>query len=273
LRIRLGAAAALAALVATGGGLLATVAARSGQAAVSSTLNAGFDADGNIYLTFADGTKIGNASPPGTVVPTGTYTIVLNNNSLDDLGNPHSFHLSGPGVNLAANGTVQATWTTTFQASSTYSFFDDDNASSKFFFGTPGSGATSTVPTVNTTSTPPPTTGTTPKVTNNSPFASGLTSGLATFRGTLLGTVTSGKLTLTSKGKPVTTILAGRYKIVITDASRTGGFTIQETGRPGTTITGVTYKGKHSATLTLGAGQWFFYPTFVGHKTYFIVEK
>ena len=47
--------------------------------------------------------------------PAGTYTIVLNNNSLDDLGNPHSFHLTGPGVNLAAGGVVQTTWTATFQ--------------------------------------------------------------------------------------------------------------------------------------------------------------
>jgi hypothetical protein len=271
-RIRLGAAAALAALVATGG-LLATVSARGGQAAVSSTLNAGFDADGNIYLTFADGTKIGNASPPGTVIPTGTYTIVLSNNSLDDLGNPHSFRLTGPGVSLAANGVVQATWTATFQASSTYVYSDDDNASAKYYFGTPGSGATSTVPTVNTTSTPPTTTGTTPKATSNSPFATKTSSTSSKFRGTLLATVKAGKLTLTDNGKPVTSLLFGRYKITVTDASPSAGFTIQKTGQPGTTITGVAYVGKHSATLTLGAGQWFFYPSFVGHKTYFIVER
>ena len=86
-------------------------------------------------------------------------------------------------------------------------------------------------------------------------------------------TVKPGKLTLIRNGKPVTTIVQGRYKIVVTDTSRQGGFTIQKTGRPGTTVSGVTYVGKRSATLTLSAGQWFFYPTFVGHKSYFLVEK
>jgi hypothetical protein len=35
----------------------------TGQAAVSSTLFTGFDADGNIHLTFADGTMIWTPSP------------------------------------------------------------------------------------------------------------------------------------------------------------------------------------------------------------------
>jgi hypothetical protein len=276
LRIHVRTYGALVTLVALGAGLAGGVGAHGASDAVSSTLNAGFDADGNIYLTFADGTKIGNPTPPGTLVPAGSYTIDLYNNSLDDLGNPHSFHLSGPGVNLAANGTVQATWTATFQASSDYSFYDDDNPSSKFFFGTAGSGATSTVPTVSTTSTPPPTTtATTPKATNNSPLASGTKSvaSASTYRGILDARVEQGRVTLTRNGKAVAEVLQGRYRIVVTDTSRTGGFTIQETGRPSTTVSGVTFVGKRSATLELTAGQWFFYPTFVGHKTYFIVER
>jgi hypothetical protein len=275
LRIQPGACGLFVALVVLGGGLAGSVVARGAHEAVSSTLNAGFDADGNIYLTFADGTKIGNSTPPGTLVPAGTYTIDLNDNSLDDLGNPHSFQLSGPGVNLAANGVVQATWTATFQASSDYTFSDADNPSSKFFFGTAGSGATSTVPTVNTTSTPPATTGTTPKLTSNSPTASGTKSltSASTYRGILDATVETGKLTFTRNGKPVTAILQGRYRIEVTDTSSKGGFTIQKTGKPGTTVSTVSFVGKRSATLELTAGQWFFYPTFVGHKTYFIVEK
>jgi hypothetical protein len=262
-------------LVVLGAGLAGAVGAGGAHLAVSSTLDAGFDADGNIYLTFADGTKIGNPTPPGTVVPAGTYTIDLNNNSLDDLGNPHSFRLSGPGVNLSAGGVVQSTWTATFQAASVYTYQDDDNPSSKFYFGTTGSGATSTVPTVNTTSSTPPVTGTTPKATDNSPLAGKSASGpsASTYRGILVATVRPGKLTLTRNGKPVAEILQGRYRIVVTDTSRTGGFTIQEAGRPGTTVSGVSFVGKRSATIMLSAGQWFFYPTFVGQKTYFIVER
>ena len=74
-----------------------TASAAGTHAAVSSTLYAGFDADGNIRLTYADGTMIGTPTPPGTIVPTGTYTIDLNNNGLDDAGGTHIFHLLGPG--------------------------------------------------------------------------------------------------------------------------------------------------------------------------------
>ena len=38
-------------------------------------------------------------------------------------------------------------------------------------------------------------------------------------------------------------------------------------------MTGVAFVGKHSVTLTLRPGQWFFYPTFVGTKTYFLVTR
>jgi hypothetical protein len=39
------------------------------------------------------------------------------------------------------------------------------------------------------------------------------------------------------------------------------------------TVTSTTFTGKKSKTLNLKAGQWFFYPTFVGKKTYFIVTS
>ena len=35
--------------------------------------------------------------------------------------------------------------------------------------------------------------------------------------------------------------------------------------------TGTTFTGKKSVTIDLKAGQWFYYGTFVGKKTYFIV--
>ena len=36
-------------------------------------------------------------------------------------------------------------------------------------------------------------------------------------------------------------------------------------------MTTATFTGKKTATINLKAGQWLFYPTFVGKKTYFIV--
>src|SRR5262249_53118316 len=154
-------------------------------------LYAGFDADGNIRLTYADGTMIGTPNPPGTVVPAGTYTIYLNNNGLDDVGGMHFFHLLGPGVNLSAGNNLYATltWTATFQPSSTYVYQDDDNPTTiREVFGTPGSGAGTS------TSSPPPTV-TAPTSTGSAktkkPTSQDIVgSAYVPFRGTLVGTVT-----------------------------------------------------------------------------------
>ena len=37
------------------------------------------------------------------------------------------------------------------------------------------------------------------------------------------------------------------------------------------TLTGLAFTGARKVTLTLNAGQWLYYPSFVGKKTYFIV--
>jgi hypothetical protein len=246
----------------------------TGKAAVSSTLYAGFDADGNIHLTFSDGSMIGTPSAPGTVVPSGTYTIQVNNNGLDDTGGEHFFHLLGPGVNLSVGSNLYATltWTATFQPSSTYVYQDDQNPNTiREVFGTPGSGA-------GTGAVSPP-----QSVPGASSSGSGKSaptsnnivgSAIVPFRGTLAGTVgPSGKLTLTVKGKPVTSLKTGRYTIAVTDRSPKSGFIVQKSHSGATTVTGVAFVGKHSVTLTLKPGQWFFYPTFVGSKTYFLVTS
>ncbi len=93
-------------------------------------------------------------------------------------------------------------------------------------------------------------------------------------RGTLTGTVTSsGVPKLTFKGKTVTKLESGRYKISVVDRSKRSGLIVQETGKNGTTVAGTTFVGSHTVTVTLKAGQWFFYPTFVGKKNYFIVTS
>jgi hypothetical protein len=262
---------ALAVVLVTAGALGLLAAAGPSHAAASQTLDAGFDADGNIYLTFADGTQIGTPTAPGTVIPAGTYTIVLNNNGLDDQARPHQYHLFGPGVNLSAGQAIGATWSATFLAGSTYVYQDDLNPTTLHdVFGTPGSGATST--TVPSTTAPPAATGqASSKPTDNSPLAPNAVKA-ATFRGTLVGAVSAtGKLTLVDQGKAVSSLKAGRYKISVTDRSARGGFTIQEIRKAAITVSGVSFTGKHSITLNLAAGQWFFYTTFVARKNYFIV--
>jgi hypothetical protein len=259
-------------LLSIGTGLL--LGAAPSQAAVSSTLYAGFDADGNIHLSFTDGTMIGAPSAPGTLVPAGTYSIVVNNNGLDDSGNDHYFQLTGPGVNLSVGTNLYdtTTWTATFQPSSTYVFSDTQNPTSiREVFGTPGSGAgtgTTISPTVTTTPGAPTSGKSQTKPTSNNPVGTAI----VPFRGNLAGVVSSkGALTLTVKGRKVTTLVTGRYKIAVADASKKSGFNIQEIRKGATAVTGTTFVGKHTVTLNLKPGQWFFYPSFLGKKTYFIV--
>lgn len=262
---------ALLALTASAGVLAG---AESSGAVVSSTLYAGFDADGNIHLTFADGTMIGTPNPPGSLVPAGTYSIVVNNNGLDDTANDHYFQLTGPGVNLSVGTNLYdtTTWTATFQPSSTYVYSDTQNPTTiREVFGTQGSGAGIGTATSTAVTTTPgaPTGGKSPtQPTSDNPVGSGI----VPFRGDLAGSVDSkGALSLTVKGKKVATLVTGRYKIVVADHSKRSGFNIQEIRKGVTVVTGSAFVGSHSVTLNLKPGQWFFYPSFVGKKTYFIV--
>jgi hypothetical protein len=92
------------------------------------------------------------------------------------------------------------------------------------------------------------------------------------FRGSLIGAVNAaGALTLKRNGKTVSSLLAGRYTFKITDGSKKSSFTVQEIKKTATTVTGTTFTGKKSLTINLRAGQWFYYGSFVGKKTYFIV--
>jgi hypothetical protein len=91
------------------------------------------------------------------------------------------------------------------------------------------------------------------------------------FRGTLAAALSAqGKPTLTtSKGKPVSILKSGSYKFVITDHDAKGSFNIQKIKADGSmfrpdALTGVTFIGKHTPTITLKAGHWTY---FSGHGT------
>ena len=89
-----------------------------------------------------------------------------------------------------------------------------------------------------------------------------------------MGTVTpSGAVSLKLSGKPVQNLRAGKYTLSIVDGSKKAGFNLQQIKSSPITITTTTFIGKKRKTLTLKAGQWLFYPTFVGKKTYFIVTS
>ncbi len=91
------------------------------------------------------------------------------------------------------------------------------------------------------------------------------------FRGTLIGTVgAAGKLTLSLKGKRVSSLKPGRYKIAVDDKTPKGGFTIGRPNSKSVTVTGSSFVGKHTVTLQLKAGQWMFYSS-AAKKNHFTV--
>ena len=63
---------------------------------------------------------------------------------------------------------------------------------------------------------------------------------------------------------------AGRYTLTVRDETRSGGFSLQKLGAKPSTLTGTSYVGRRSVTLTLKAGQWVFF-ALPARKGYFVV--
>ena len=158
-------------------------------------------------------------------------------------GGSLSFRITGPGVNLhttledgdATADQLQAT----FQAGGTYTAFEDRRPTVARVVFTVVSGAAPTGGggTVYSRRHDP------------KPAKSEETIG-RTVLATLAGSVsTVGKLTLTLKGKRVSSLKAGRYKISVLDETSKSGFTLQKLGTAGTNVTSTKLVGKHSVTL------------------------
>lgn len=185
------------------------------------------------------------------------------------------FQLSGPGVSLYTtlfNGcsSNQILPEQTFQPGSTYVAQDNNQPTvARVTFTTLTSG-TPTPPTASYSST---SSGAGTPSTDVVGSAASTTATSAPFRGTLAAAVSSaGKVTLTFKGKSVATLDAGRYTVSVVDQSKKKtGFVLQEIDHAATTLAASPFVGKRSTTIELRAGQWFFYPTSGGSKTYFIV--
>lgn len=243
------------------------------------TLTVNFNQDGSISVALGDGTPVGTPGPPGTLIPAGTYQVVVNNPYRDDSDIVHKLDLAGPGVELVTDMNEgeeqQDSWTEVFRPSATYSYQDDYAPGIRGVFRTsatiatssgassgPGTGASSAGTVSNTPSVPAARTS-----------GAGTVIASAALRGTLLGVVTkAGAVRLTHAGKPVMTLRSGRYKVSVTDSSGSSGFTIQASRKPATTLTAPSFVGKRTATLQLGPGRWVFYSS-VGGKTSFVVTR
>ena len=227
---------------------LAFACASGSQAAVSQTIYAWFDVDGNLNVRYVDNSNVGSTIPPGT------YQVILNNNTADDYAVDHKFHLFGPGVNYTPpNGAVQTTFSVTFQAGGTYTIQDDLDPADhhQTVVATTSAGAASS----GSSSTSTTATG------SSKPTSSDIVgSDVAPFRGALDAIVFgNGNLSLTRLGKKVATLKSGRYTFFVDDESKARGFSVQQLHRQAVTITTPTFKGTHDVTISLKPGQWFFY--------------
>ena len=240
--------------------------AGTARGAGSQLLYAAFNSDGSMRLNLGDGSPVGS-------IPPGAYTVIVNNNTVNDnFGDTHKVHLFGPGVDystvLTQEEETQAVWSVTFQPNSTYTFQDDYRpALIHVVFGTSATGTSSS--SAAAVSTPSSSKAkSSGSVAKNSDIAG---SAVVPFRGALAATIdATGRLTVTTKGKPVSTLKAGLYTWTVRDNSATRGFSIQKLKSSAIDLTGVAYKGTHVKTVNLKAGQWtFFSPS--GKKNYFIV--
>ena len=252
--------------------------------AVSASSPNGNTVSPTLYFTYAmnctftildDSGKTVSTIPPGSYqvevrTPVAFGTVPLSSYGVTDMtackGMPQ-FQLTGPGINLSTTMTAgcqsDLTFPETFQPSATYTAVDNNQPSI--------ARATLTTLASGTPTTPAATYGAKTSTAQTSTDLVG--SGVIPFRGTLTATLSAnGKPSLTKKGKAISTLLVGRYTFAITDHDPNGGFTILGPTKVKTTLTGVKFVGKHSATVVLKAGRWM-YLSGLGQIHYFVVTS
>jgi hypothetical protein len=178
------------------------------------------------------------------------------------------FQLIGPAVNISTTldyGDLDHDLEdATFAPSSTYLAQDLNQPSVAHWTLTTTSSGSPTAPTTPATTTSPATPSPVPTTTVHPKPARLL--------GTLAASVTTaGNVTLTYQGSAISSLSAGRYTITVTDHSKKGGFVLKQIHKAAATLTTSVFVGRRSVTLTLGPGEWFFYPTPAGKQSNFIV--
>jgi len=173
------------------------------------------------------------------------------------------FQLTGPGVDLFTTMTAgcesDKIFTETFQPNGTYVAQDLNQPSVAHASFTTLASGTPIVPTV------------TYGGGKGKPEVSTDIVGSLAVLGTLNATVSGGKPALTTQGKTVSRLKAGRYTWTITDRDPKAGFMIlAPTSKAPTSLSGVTFVGKRSVAIKLTAGRWTYY-TNLGTVHYFRV--
>ena len=246
-------------------------------------LNAKFNANLTFSMSTQDGSPLGSPSPPGRTIPAGYYAVNVDDTA--EIGYM-TFLLQGPGVALRTTNdegaSASLTYYVSLQPGVTYSYGDAVNPSLPLeYFSTSGTvGSTQAGST--STGTGTPSSGQTQSNTVNPVGASaaktktstGASTTSSVFRGDLEATVgKTGHVTFQRNGKNVNSLTYGRYKITVTDGSPRNGFVVQEAGLDPVTVSAVAFTGKRTATVQFSVGQWLYYPTVIGKKTYFLVTR
>jgi hypothetical protein len=238
-------AAALAALCLSG---LGSAASRVGGLTINVTYTASA-----LQAKLSNGTVLTN----GAVVPPGPYSVVVYDSG--DFPDPQ-FTMTGPGASVSSNLNptgqgieVPSTFGPfVLEPSSSYEI-SDAGMTGGISFATSATGSSASEDT-----------STTPKASPGSGAAAS-SNRLALF-------VQPGKKPqLTQNGKPVKTLKAGKYSVVVGDLSTTAGLIIGHGKEKPSTLSGTAATGTSSRTLTLTAGRWFIEGSTSGPKSYFAV--
>jgi hypothetical protein len=255
-------------------GLLALAGSFGVQSPRAASIVLSLNPDGTLEVVLGTGTRIRTSTPPGVVIPPGTYAVVVISEVPDAGDGYHMFQLAGPGVNLQTDllaGDDRAEpHTVRLEPGSAYSFSDVRNPSfGRVVFSTSAAGTEAAASSSGGSSggSSAGSTSTSKSTANKDAVGSRV---VAT-RGTLEGGVsTTGTPTLLFKGKKVSSLKSGRYTINVLDETSRSPFVLQRLSKQPVTVSPRSFVGRRKVTLTLNAGQWVYY-TSPGKKTYFIV--
>jgi hypothetical protein len=239
-----------AALFASGGAKTATINPTLYFNYTMSCTFAVVDDSGNAVSSVAPGQYQIDVRTP---VPFGT--IPKNFSDMTACKGMPQFQLTGPGVNIATTLTAgcesDESYPATLQPNATYVAVDLNQPTvARVSFTTQSSGTPQKI-------TSPYTSTSFGKGTPNQSIVG---SGLTGAKGTLAGVLTPrGMVTLTMKGKPVTKLAPGKYTFSISDQSAKASFDLlgPKSARK-QNLTGGSFVGKKSVTVTLTQGRWTF---------------
>ena len=217
-----------------------------------------YDANSNLSVSVAGGAPLGSSS----AIPPGPYWVTFDNEFSSERI-VRKWHLVGPGVDVSTLGadlncdSSIEQYVAVLQPSSTYTVQDDFHPALRpVVFRTSATGSSTSGQVGG-----PSSAGKSGSNVKNSDIVG---SNVVPYRGSLAAAVSGArKASLSRGGRPVssTSLKAGRYTITVVDGSAKAGFTLKKV-KPSTrplALTSVSFVGRKSLRVQLGAGRWTFF--------------